>query len=200
VSRLQTCLPESLAAAAKSTIAGWQSGGKVKRLWDRDASLWTGEDESKWLGWLDVVEEQLAQHDQLEPFAMDVHKRGFEHVLLLGMGGSSLCPEVLRITFGRVPHYPELHVLDSTDPAQVKAFEQALDIPKTLFIVSSKSGATLEPNIFEQYFFEPSKQRCKRPCNLWRSALHGSPPSRQTRGKGGTGPGRRGYVRRTACN
>ena len=158
MSRLKTSLPESLAATVKSTIADWQSGGKVKRLWDRDASLWTGDDESKWLGWLDIVDEQLAQHDALQKFAKDVHTRGFEHVLLLGMGGSSLCPEVLAMTFGRIPHCPALHVLDSTDPAQVKAFEHAIDIPKTLFIVSSKSGSTLEPNIFKQYFFERTKQ------------------------------------------
>jgi len=158
VSRLKTSLPDPLAATVKSTAAEWQSGGKMKRLWDRDASLWTGEDEAKWLGWLDIVDEQLAQHDQLQKFAKDVHTRGFEHVLLLGMGGSSLCPEVLEMTFGRIPHYPALHVLDSTDPAQVKGFEHAIDIPKTLFIVSSKSGSTLEPNIFKQYFFERTKQ------------------------------------------
>lgn len=158
MSRLKTSLPETLAATVKSTIADWQSGGKVKRLWDRDASLWTGDDEAKWLGWLDIVDEQLAQHDQLQKFAKDVHARGFEHVLLLGMGGSSLCPEVLEMTFGRIAHCPSLHVLDSTDPAQVKAFEHAIDIPKTLFIVSSKSGSTLEPNIFKQYFFERTKQ------------------------------------------
>src|SRR6476646_6822552 len=130
----------------------------MKRLWDRDASLWTGTDESKWLGWLDIVEEQSAQQEQLQKFAKEVQTRGFEHILLLGMGGSSLCPEVLRRTFGRIPLYPELHVLDSTDPAQVKAFEHQIDIPKTLFIVSSKSGSTLEPNIFKQYFFERTKQ------------------------------------------
>ena len=158
MSRMKTSLPESLAATLKSTIAEWQSGGKVKRLWDRDASLWTGEDEAKWLGWLDIVDEQLAQHDQLQKFAKDVHARGFEHILLLGMGGSSLCPEVLRMTFGRIPHFPTLHVLDSTDPAQVKAFEHHVDLGKTLFIVSSKSGSTLEPNIFKQYFFERTKQ------------------------------------------
>lgn len=158
MSQLKSSLPETLAATVKSTTADWQSSGKVKRLWDRDASLWTGEDESKWLGWLDIVDEQLAQHDQLQKFAQDVRARGFEHVLLLGMGGSSLCPEVLEMTFGRIPHYPALHVLDSTDPAQVKAFEHAIDIPKTLFIVSSKSGSTLEPNIFKQYFFERTKQ------------------------------------------
>ena len=158
MSRLKTSLPESVAATVKSTISDWQSGGKVKRLWDRDASLWTGEDESRWLGWLDIVDEQIAQHATLQKFAQEVRARGFEHILLLGMGGSSLCPEVLRMTFGRIPHFPELHVLDSTDPAQVKAFEHAVDIPKTLFIVSSKSGSTLEPNIFKQYFFERAKQ------------------------------------------
>ncbi len=158
MSRLKTSLPETLAATVKTTIADWQSGGKMKRLWDRDASLWTGSDESKWLGWLDIVEEQIAQQEQLQKIAKEVHDRGFEHILLLGMGGSSLCPEVLRMTFGRIPRFPTLHVLDSTDPAQVKAFEHQIDIAKTLFIVSSKSGSTLEPNIFKQYFFERTKQ------------------------------------------
>jgi transaldolase/glucose-6-phosphate isomerase len=158
VSRLKTSLPETLAATVKSTISEWQSGGKVKRLWDHDASLWTGDDESKWLGWLDIVDEQIAQHDQLQKFAKEVRLRGFEDILLLGMGGSSLCTEVLQMTFGEIPHFPALNVLDSTDPAQVKEFEQAIDIARTLFIVSSKSGSTLEPNIFKQYFFERAKQ------------------------------------------
>ncbi len=158
MSRLKTSLPETLAATVRTTIADWQSGGKMKRLWDRDATLWTGSDESNWLGWLDIVEEQTAQHDQLLKLAKEVQTRGFEHILLLGMGGSSLCPEVLRMTFGRIPHFPTLHVLDSTDPAQVKAFEHQIDVAKTLFIVSSKSGSTLEPNIFKQYFFERTKQ------------------------------------------
>jgi transaldolase/glucose-6-phosphate isomerase len=158
VSRLKTSLPESLAAAVKATTAEWQSGGKMQRLWQHDATLWTGTDEGNWLGWLDIVEEQIAQHDQLVKLAKEIQLRGFEHILLLGMGGSSLCPEVLRMTFGRITHFPTLHVLDSTDPAQVKAFEHQIDIAKTLFIVSSKSGSTLEPNIFKQYFFERTKQ------------------------------------------
>jgi transaldolase/glucose-6-phosphate isomerase len=158
VSDLKTSLPESLATTVKATAADWQSSGKMKRLWQRDATLWTGSDEANWLGWLDIIDEQIAQHDQLAKLAKEVQARGFEHVLLLGMGGSSLCPEVLRLTFGRTTHFPNLHVLDSTDPAQVKAFEHQIDIPKTLFIVSSKSGSTLEPNIFKQYFFERAKQ------------------------------------------
>ena len=158
MSRLKTSLPESLATTVKTTIADWQSRATMQRLWQRDATLWTGSDEGKWLGWLDVVDEQISQHDELQKIAQEVQVRGFQHVLLLGMGGSSLCPEVLRMTFGRIPHFPTLHVLDSTDPAQVKAFEHQIDIPKTLFIVSSKSGSTLEPNIFKQYFFERTKQ------------------------------------------
>ncbi len=158
MSRLKTSLPESLATAVKATIADWQSRGTMQRLWQRDASLWTGSDEANWLGWLDIVDEQLAQHDQLVKVAKEVQSRGFQHVLLLGMGGSSLCPEVLHMTFGGTPQFPTMHVLDSTDPAQVKAFEHQIDISKTLFIVSSKSGSTLEPNIFKQYFFERTKQ------------------------------------------
>jgi len=158
VSLLKTSLPESLTTAVKATTADWQSGGKMQRLWQRDAKLWTGTDEANWLGWLDIVEEQIAQHDQLAKLAKEIQARGFQDVLLLGMGGSSLCPEVLRMTYGRVTHFPTLHVLDSTDPGQVKAVEHLIDIPKTLFIVSSKSGTTLEPNIFKQYFFERTKQ------------------------------------------
>ncbi|HXW99733.1 MAG TPA: bifunctional transaldolase/phosoglucose isomerase [Candidatus Acidoferrales bacterium] len=158
VSPLKTTLPEPLASSVGATAADWQSGGKMQRLWQRDASLWTGSDEANWLGWLDIVDEQIAQQDQLQKLAKEVQARGFQHVLLLGMGGSSLCPEVLRMTFGRITHFATLHVLDSTDPAQVKAFEHQIDIAKTLFIVSSKSGSTLEPNIFKQYFFERTRQ------------------------------------------
>ncbi len=154
----QTSLPTPLAAAVQATTAEWQSGGKMQRLWQRDASVWTGADEASWLGWLDIVEEQVAQQDQLQKIAKEVQQRGFQHILLLGMGGSSLCPEVLRMTFGRITHFPTLHVLDSTDPGQVKFFEHQIDIAKTLFIVSSKSGSTLEPNIFKQYFFERCRQ------------------------------------------
>jgi transaldolase/glucose-6-phosphate isomerase len=158
VSRLKSSLPESLAASVKANIADWHSGNKMQRLWQRDATLWTGDDEGKWLGWLDIAEYQIAHPVELRNLAKEVWSAGFKHILLLGMGGSSLCPEVLRMTFGRVAGYPDLHVLDSTDPAQVKAVESQIDIAKTLFIVSSKSGSTLEPNIFKQYFFERTQQ------------------------------------------
>ncbi len=126
----------------------------MRRLWERDASLWTGTDETSWLGWLGLPEEEIAQLDHLKRAQEDARTGGFDHVLLLGMGGSSLCPEVLRMTFGRVAGFPELHVLDSTDPAQIRSVERRLDPARTLFIVSSKSGTTLEPNIFKDYFFD----------------------------------------------
>jgi len=158
LSRLKTSLPESLAASVKTAIGDWQTAGKMKRLWSRDYSLWTGSDEADWLGWLDIVEDQIAHPVELRNLGKEVWSAGFKDALLLGMGGSSLCPEVLRLTFGRIAGYPDLHVLDSTDPAQVKAFENKIDIARTLFIVSSKSGSTLEPNTFKQYFFELAKK------------------------------------------
>ncbi len=158
MSRLKFSLPEALATSVKTTLADWKAGSKMQRLWQRDATLWTGDDEANWLGWLDITEEEIAHPIVLRGIAKEIWSAGFKDILLLGMGGSSLCPEVLRMTFGKIAGYPELHVLDSTDPAQVKAFENKIDIARTLFIVSSKSGSTLEPNIFKQYFFELTKK------------------------------------------
>ena len=152
-------LPEKLEALVQAAVADWKQNDKVRRLWERDASLWTGSDESKWLGWLDITEKQLAQLNVFKKIAADVKKAKFKHALLLGMGGSSLCPEVLRLTFGKIKGFPELHVLDSTDPAQIKAIESKLDLKRTICIVSSKSGSTLEPNIYKQYFFEQIKKK-----------------------------------------
>jgi transaldolase / glucose-6-phosphate isomerase len=151
-------LPEQLRKQVAQAVNDWRAGGKVRRLWQRDASLWTGSDESRWLGWLDVAEKQLDKKEEFRKLANEIRKENFSDILLLGMGGSSLCPEVLEKTFGHVSSFPRMHVLDSTDPAQVKAFEKKIDLRKTLFIVSSKSGTTLEPNIFKQYFFERVKQ------------------------------------------
>jgi len=157
VSRQSYSLPADLKAAVDRGIDDWRANGKVRRLWQRDASLWTNTDESNWLGWLGIADEQIAQSEQLQKIAEDAKKGGFAHILLLGMGGSSLAPEVLRKTYGKMQGFPELHVLDSTDPAQIRAFQNKIDLSKTLFIVSSKSGSTLEPNIFKQYFFEQVK-------------------------------------------
>ena len=158
IAQQSTSLPQDLASAVKKNVDDWRAAGKVTRLWARDASLWTNSDESKWMGWLKITEEEEAQEASLRKIAEEAKAGGFRDILLLGMGGSSLCPEVLAMTFGHIPGYPHLHVLDSTDPAQVKAFEKKIDLAKTLFIVSSKSGSTLEPNIFKQYFFEKAKQ------------------------------------------
>jgi glucose-6-phosphate isomerase len=144
-------------AAVTASLAEWQAESKVQRLWRRDASVWTSADEDRWLGWLGVTGDQIAQLESLQKTAAEINADGFTHVLLLGMGGSSLCPEVLRLTFGKIPGYPELHILDSTDPAQIRSIERSVDLARTLFIVSSKSGGTLEPNIFKQYFFERIK-------------------------------------------
>jgi glucose-6-phosphate isomerase len=147
-------LPAGLASAVSASLQDWQTEGKAQRLWRGDASLWTGTDEANWLGWLRITEEQLSNIEHLKSIAEEAKSAGFAHALVLGMGGSSLCPEVMRMTFGRVAGHPELHVLDSTDPAQIRTIEKRIDLAKTLFIVSSKSGGTLEPNIFKQYFFE----------------------------------------------
>ncbi len=156
---LQTSkLPEALAASVKANIEDWRAGDKVRRFWQHDAALWTGTDEAKWMGWLDITAQQIAHSDKLQAAVADVKIENFTDILLLGMGGSSLCPDVLAMTFGKIAGFPRLHVLDSTDPAQVKAAENKVDLASTLFIVSSKSGTTLEPNIFKQYFFERAKQ------------------------------------------
>jgi transaldolase/glucose-6-phosphate isomerase len=152
-------LPEKLEGLVKASLDDWKTNDKVRRLWQRDASVWTGTDEGQWLGWLDITEKQLAQLDVFKKIAADVKKAKFKHALLLGMGGSSLCPEVLRMTFGKIKGFPELHVLDSTDPAQIKAIEAKVDLKSTICIVSSKSGSTLEPNIYKQYFFEQIKKK-----------------------------------------
>lgn len=143
-----------LAQAVDTALQDWQANKKMARLWEGDASLWTGDDEDKWVGWLRVVEDQLAHVQQLLDIATDAAKNGFTHALLLGMGGSSLCPEVLKITFGKQAGHPELHVLDSTDPAQISSVEKQVDLTRALCIVASKSGSTLEPNIFKQYFYD----------------------------------------------
>ena len=147
-------LPSALADAVVAATADWQAKNKVARLWDRDASLWTGGDENLWLGWLDVMRQQRASLVRLRNFARDVNGDGFTDVVLLGMGGSSLCSEVLRTAFGRLDGAPELHILDSTDPAQVQRVEESVRLESALFIVASKSGSTLETTLFEQYFFE----------------------------------------------
>jgi transaldolase/glucose-6-phosphate isomerase len=141
-------LSNEIEKSVSETLRDWKNQEKIERLWRKDASLWTGTDESNWLGWLEVCEKELQDLEKYRDFAEEAST--FDSIVLLGMGGSSLCPEVLAVTFER----KNFRVLDSTVPAQIKAIENGLDLKRTLFIVASKSGTTLEPNCFEQYFYE----------------------------------------------
>lgn len=152
-------LPSNIEDSVRTHSDSWSAGGMIAKIWAKDAGVWTNEDESKWLGWLERVGEELSDLQKYRELAADIEKSGFTDVLLMGMGGSSLCPEVLAITFGK----NNFHILDSTVPAQVKAVEDKLDIAKTLFIVASKSGSTLEPNCFKQYFFDRVSQITAEP-------------------------------------
>ena len=142
------------AAVVEDRLNEWRTAGNVRRLWQGDTALWSGTDEDQWLGWLTVVEQQHNNLDTLQQIADDVRQSEVTDVVLLGMGGSSLCPEVLRRTFGQQDGFPELHVLDSTVPAQIQAIVQKIDLTRTLCIVSSKSGGTIEPNVLMQSFMQ----------------------------------------------
>ena len=139
-----------------------------QRIWADDAALWSNDPAVQAaikdrLGWLDVSDLTLKNLKEITEFADSVKKDGFTHVAVLGMGGSSLCVEVLRDTFGSKEGYPELLVLDSTHPDQILALERACDLDKTLFIVSSKSGTTLEPNCYFEYFWNRLVNITSRP-------------------------------------
>jgi transaldolase/glucose-6-phosphate isomerase len=145
---------DEASAAFDAETENWRKNGLIRKLWAGDKSLWTSSDEDKWGGWLDIVEKELADVAKLQAFAAEVRTRGFTDVVLLGMGGSSLGPEVLSETFGKQAGAPRFHMLDSTDPAQIHAIDAEIKIETTLFITSSKSGGTLEPNIFTDYFLD----------------------------------------------
>jgi transaldolase / glucose-6-phosphate isomerase len=142
----------AMAKAIQKSSEDWRASAKIRRLWHKDKSVWTGEDENKWLGWLTSAER--ADIADYEDFADRVKGQKFTDAVVLGMGGSSLGPEVLAETFPKKSGFPKLHVLDSTDPAQVRAMEKAVNLAKTLFIVSSKSGGTTEPNAMKDYFYD----------------------------------------------
>jgi len=147
-------VPSDLRGAVDAAAADWQANKKVERFWKKDPSLWTRDGEEQWMGWIDIVERQQKDLSSLAELGGDIKSSDFQSVLLLGMGGSSLCPEVLAKTFGPQPGFPELRIVDSTDPAEVKAARDAVDLAKTLVVVASKSGTTLEPNILKQFFFD----------------------------------------------
>lgn len=130
----------------------------VDRLWRKDATLWTNADESQWLGWLDIVGEEQSRQEEFDAIAVLAKEKGFHNVVLLGMGGSSLCVEVMRTTFGSATGHPRMLVLDSVVPAQVSRVRGQIDPAKTLFIVASKSGSTTEPNVLCQYFYDETRK------------------------------------------
>ncbi|HZB89743.1 MAG TPA: bifunctional transaldolase/phosoglucose isomerase [Terracidiphilus sp.] len=151
-------VPSDLRGAVDAASADWTSHDKVARFWKKDPTLWTSDGEEKWLGWIDIVERQQKDLPAFAALAADIKSTGFKSALLLGMGGSSLCPEVLSVTFGQQAGFPALHIVDSTDPAQVKAMRDKVNLAETVCVVASKSGSTLEPNILKQYFFEETKK------------------------------------------
>jgi transaldolase/glucose-6-phosphate isomerase len=155
---MRRSLPQDLDEEVGATIRGWQDDDIGARIWARDPSVWTGSGEQDWLGWLDVAADQATQASRFTDLVHDVRSAGFTDVVVLGMGGSSLCPDVLATTFPPQAGLPRLRVLDSTDPQQVKAIQDAVNLATTLFFVSSKSGTTLEPNIFAAHFFERMSQ------------------------------------------
>jgi transaldolase/glucose-6-phosphate isomerase len=147
-----------LTAAKDKVIERAAEEGWTRRLWQEDASLWTGADEAKWLGWLAAGDGGAVELSALEGLRDHVKAGGFTHAVLLGMGGSSLGPEVLARSFGAAPGFPQLLVLDSTDPVQVARIEGMVDPATTLFIVSSKSGSTLEPDVLHRYFYDLTEE------------------------------------------
>jgi transaldolase / glucose-6-phosphate isomerase len=151
IDRQNFALDQQLKKRVDEIADEWRTRGNVRRLWRRDKSLWTNSDEDRWLGWLDSIDD--AEIAKYAAFAGEIKQENFKDAVLLGMGGSSLGPEVLAETFGQQNGWPRLRILDSTVPAQIKQIEAELDLSRTLFIVSSKSGGTTEPNILTDYFF-----------------------------------------------
>src|SRR3979409_1514885 len=151
IGRQQPALGASVEKAVEKSTEDWRASATIRLLWQHDKSVWTGTDEDKWLGWLNsAAKADIADY---EDFAQRVKGQNFTDAVVLGMGGSSLGPEVLAETFAKQPGFPKLHVLDSTDPAPVRRLQASLNIANTLFIVSSKSGGTTEPNVMKDYFF-----------------------------------------------
>ncbi|HEY0319557.1 MAG TPA: bifunctional transaldolase/phosoglucose isomerase [Pyrinomonadaceae bacterium] len=147
------------ASVVEDALRRLEAEQATERIWAQDATLWKSEDAHQKiirnsLGWLRVARMIMERAGELEEFSLEVRDAGFTHIMLLGMGGSSLCPEVLRRTFGMRKGFPELLVLDTTDPDTISSFEQHIDLARTLFIVASKSGTTIEPLSFYKYFFD----------------------------------------------
>lgn len=160
--------PGEQAEAVNAALEESSRAHVIERIWNKDAALWKSEAAPKEiiansLGWLRVPREMLVVADQLKTFAESVTASGFQHVMVCGMGGSSLCPEVLRQTFGRQEGFPELLVLDSTDPDTINNFKEQIDTTRCLFVIASKSGTTTEPNAFHRYWYKEVAQHTDTP-------------------------------------
>jgi transaldolase/glucose-6-phosphate isomerase len=156
---IRSALPDELEPPVIERVRRAQEENVAQRIWARDESLWGGPgvpEIGNRLGWLAICEKMLEHAGELREFAESARADGLEDAVLLGMGGSSLGPEVIRRSYGDVPDGMRLHVLDSTDPEAVLAVERGIDVDKTLFIVSSKSGGTIETLSHMRYFFERS--------------------------------------------
>ncbi len=152
INRLQASLQEPLLHLVEDRLERARVEHWPRRLWTGDATLWTNGDEDQWLGWLAAGRSAAVDMGVLKAFADEA--RAYDDIVLLGMGGSSLGAEVIGRVLGNAPGYPELHVLDSTDPGQIAAVSAAIDPARTLFIVSSKSGSTMEPELLRTYFLD----------------------------------------------
>lgn len=152
INRLEASLPEPLRGSVEKRLERAAAERWPRRLWAGEATLWTGADEDQWLGWLAAGRGALAISGALRAFAGEA--RYYDDIVLLGMGGSSLGPEVIGRVLGNAPGHPALHVLDSTDPGQIATVTAAIDPARTLFIVASKSGSTMEPELLRTYFFD----------------------------------------------
>lgn len=157
-----------LADRLNAAIREAQEGEVAKRIRDKDASLWKSDAAAQKLirnslGWLTVADEMIGVAEELKEFADSIRARGFQHVMVCGMGGSSLCPEVLARTFGRQPGYPELLVLDSTDPDVIARLRDQIDVERCLFVIASKSGSTTEPNVFQKFWYDEVRKGRENP-------------------------------------
>ncbi|HEU4432729.1 MAG TPA: hypothetical protein VFR51_04990 [Pyrinomonadaceae bacterium] len=158
-----------LADRLSTAVREAEQSSVAKRIWRKDASLWKSDETShkqirNSLGWLTVPDEMIGVAGELIEFAEMIRGRGFRHVMVCGMGGSSLCPEVLARTFGQQQGlFPELLVLDSTDPDVIGRLRDQIDIDHTLFVIASKSGTTTEPTVFYKFWYEEVSKRRANP-------------------------------------
>lgn len=157
-----------LADRLTNALREGEEAGVARRIWRKDASLWKTDDAShkqirNSLGWLTVPDEMIGVAGELIEFADVIRRRGFKHVMVCGMGGSSLCPEVLARVFGRQDGFPELLVLDSTDPDVIARFRDQIDLDHCLFVIASKSGTTTEPTVFYKYWYDELSKRRQDP-------------------------------------